>query len=233
MRTQCQARTRRALPNCHKSEGSCLPGLNQNKSFFLARYKLIFRLSFHTLHHFISTTCRLCSNLPEFNSCWQNLDREVVPFKEQSSLCLGYNDLLHKHSKLGWRAAGEKNKHQTTKPRYLAEFLSLFMDFDRKYLQIFPLSRSLPYLISPCQKDQVAESNFFPMKLFIIGHISAAPDTELVQDANESANCGFVPLHVTHCDALLGQESWQDAEYRPNSWAIIIKLSFSHLRYST
>lgn len=46
------------------------------------------------------------------------------------------------------------------------------------------------------------------MKLFVVGHFSAAPDTELVQDANESANCEFVPLYVTHCDALLGQESW-------------------------
>lgn len=69
------------------------------------------------------------------------------------------------------------------------------------------------------------------MKLFVIGHYSAVPDTELVQDANESANCEFVPLYVTHCDALLGQESRWDAVYRPNYRAIIIKLSFDHLRY--
>lgn len=36
------------------------------------------------------------------------------------------------------------------------------------------------------------------MKLFVIGHIPAVPDTELVQDANASANCEFVPVHVTH-----------------------------------
>lgn len=32
--TQCQASTRRALPNCHKSDISCFLGPNQNKSCF-------------------------------------------------------------------------------------------------------------------------------------------------------------------------------------------------------
>lgn len=42
--------------------------------------------------------------------------------------------------------------------------------------------------ICPDQKDQVAESNYFFMKRFAIGHVSAAPDRAHA-DTNGSSKC--------------------------------------------
>lgn len=167
--------TRRALPSCYKLDVFYLLRLNQNKSCFWQGINS-FLDCLSTFFTILSAQLVGCiANCPSLILTGKIQTKvEVVPVKEQSSLCLGCNDLLHKHSKLGQRAAEEKrNKHQTIKPRHLAEFLSIFTDFDRKCLKILPLSRFLPYFISPSQKDQVAESNFFSMKVFVIGHIPA------------------------------------------------------------
>lgn len=174
-------------------------GSESEQVLFLARYKLIFRLYFYTLHHFIGRTSAgsgLCSNLSKFSSCWQN------PGQSGNGTCERRKSFMFllqwsvtQTFKVRVKSIGEKKTKQTSKqkpptrpqknPKGLTEFLSIFTDYDRKYLQIFPLSRFFSCFISPDQKDQVAESNLFLMKQFVTGHISAAPDTGLMLTSKE------------------------------------------------
>lgn len=102
---ECQARTKRALPSCHISSGSSLLGLNQNKScfqqginLFLGCISILFTILL--AEPLLVQVCVATS--PSLVSAGKIQAKvEMVRVKEESPLCFYYNDLLHKHSRLG------------------------------------------------------------------------------------------------------------------------------------